>query len=350
MKSIFRYLPVIAGLLISIFTYGQSRPDSHAPIGVMGDHTHSQGEFMVSYRYMRMTMKDNLLDDNDISPDEIVTTISNRFSSIDGQPPTLRVVPTEMTMDMHMLGVMFAPSDRLTLMGMVNILSSSMDHTTYQGGMGTNVLGEFNTSSNGIGDISFSGLYKINQVFQANLGLSIPTGSIDRQDQILTPMNMQPSVRLPYPMQLGSGTLDLLPALVYFDKAEKSSWGAQVRGVIRLGENDNGYTFGNKLLTTAWGAYQLAPWISSSLRFGFQAIDAIEGIDPNIVAPVQTANPDFHGGHLMNGHVGVNLIGQNGFLLNQRLAIELGIPLWQSLNGPQLQTTSVLSLGWQYAF
>ena len=35
------------------------RPDSHAPIGVMGDHTHSAGEVMLSYRFMRMSMEGN---------------------------------------------------------------------------------------------------------------------------------------------------------------------------------------------------------------------------------------------------------------------------------------------------
>ena len=37
------------------------RPDSHAPIGVMGDHTHKQGEFMMSYRYMFMEMRPNYI-------------------------------------------------------------------------------------------------------------------------------------------------------------------------------------------------------------------------------------------------------------------------------------------------
>jgi len=35
------------------------RPDSHAPIGVMADHTHGKGEFMLSYRYMYMDMERN---------------------------------------------------------------------------------------------------------------------------------------------------------------------------------------------------------------------------------------------------------------------------------------------------
>jgi hypothetical protein len=32
------------------------RANAHAPIGVMGDHRHHQGELMFSYRYMRMWM------------------------------------------------------------------------------------------------------------------------------------------------------------------------------------------------------------------------------------------------------------------------------------------------------
>jgi hypothetical protein len=36
-----------------------ARPDSHAPIGVMGEHMHEAGGVMLSYRYMRMSMDGN---------------------------------------------------------------------------------------------------------------------------------------------------------------------------------------------------------------------------------------------------------------------------------------------------
>ena len=52
---------------------------NHAPIGVMGDHLHGQGEWMFSYRYMQMRMEDNLSGSAEISPDTIVTTQANRF-------------------------------------------------------------------------------------------------------------------------------------------------------------------------------------------------------------------------------------------------------------------------------
>lgn len=93
---------------------------SHAPIGIMGDHVHEKGEVMVSYRYMNMNMQGSRLTGEAISENTIVTTIPNRFFGAPGQPPTLRIVPTEMTMEMHMFGLMYAPSDGVTLMAMLN--------------------------------------------------------------------------------------------------------------------------------------------------------------------------------------------------------------------------------------
>jgi hypothetical protein len=77
---------------------GIFRADDHAPIGIMADHYHEAGEFMFSYRYMSMSMEDNLIGGSSVSPTQIATTVPNRFFGSPMQPPTLRVVPTEMTM------------------------------------------------------------------------------------------------------------------------------------------------------------------------------------------------------------------------------------------------------------
>ena len=52
-----------------------SRPDAHAPIGIMGDHIHKKGEVMFSYRYMRMEMSDLQDGTHDISrADSVLST------------------------------------------------------------------------------------------------------------------------------------------------------------------------------------------------------------------------------------------------------------------------------------
>ena len=85
----------------------------------MGDHRHATGEIMLSYRFMRMEMSGSQIGTTEVSPLQIATTVPNRFFGAPMQPPTLRVVPTEMTMDMHMFGAMYAPNDRVTFMAML---------------------------------------------------------------------------------------------------------------------------------------------------------------------------------------------------------------------------------------
>ena len=325
----------------------------HAPIGVMGDHTHEQGEFMLSYRFMHMDMQGNRTGTDSIDADTLVTTIPNRFFGRPMQPPTLRIVPTQMSMDMHMVGAMYAPTHWLTLMAMGMYIEKDMEHTTYMGGMGTNVRGSFKVKTDGIGDTRLSGLIKLYdgaaQRLHLNAGVSLPTGSTTKTHEILTPMGGHPTVRVPYAMQLGSGTYDLLPGITYRGNRQRWYWGGQYLGTLRLGK-DQGYALGDKHTLSGWLSYQWRPFISTSLRLHYHTLGRIDGMDPMIAGPVQTANPDNYGGDELNLSLGVNLIGQTGALAGQRLAVELSLPLQRDLNGPQMETDWTITAGWQYAF
>lgn len=334
------------------------RADGHAPIGVMGDHLHKKGEVMLSYRFMRMDMDGNRIGTSSVSPAEIATTVPNRFFGLPMQPPTLRVVPTDMSMDMHMFGAMYAPTDRVTLMAMIPYISKSMNHLTFAGPAGTTVLGGFQTNTQGLGDIKVSalvGIYDRNidgtsHRAHLNIGLSLPTGSITETDQILTPMGGRPTVRLPYSMQLGSGTYDLLPGITYSGHRGRMGWGAQARGVIRLDTNDEGYSLGDEYAVTAWASYQPTPAWSFSGRIEGKTLGRIDGQDPLIVGPVQTADPDNYGGETVMLFAGLNYAAQRGALRGYRFALEAGLPIYRDLNGPQLETDWTITAGWQYAF
>ena len=114
----------------------------------------------------------------------------------------------------------------------------------------------------------------------ANIGLSFPTGSIREKDRLPAPGGGNVRARLPYPMQLGSGTFDFLPGLTYLGHAGQISWGAQARGEIRLEENDEGYTKGNEYALTGWGAYEFNHWVSASLRLEWLQELNYRGSDP----------------------------------------------------------------------
>lgn len=310
------------------------RPDGHAPIMVMGDHIHKTGELMLSYRYMRMTMDGNRDGSHRLSEAEIVDP-SGEYQ--------FRVAPTDMDMEMHMFGAMYAPSDRLTLMAMIPYTELSMNHLTRSGH-------HFSTDSSGLGDIKISGLYSLYEAgsfwIHLNMGLSFPTGSISKKDQ--TPMGR---VRLPYPMQLGSGTYDFLPGITFHGQSERWSWGGQALATIRLGENSHDYTLGDRLELTTWVSRVFSRVVSGSLRLAWEDWGNIDGADPRLnPALVPTADPHRRGGRRLDLFTGLNLRIPSGFLKRHRLAIEAGRPLYQDFDGPQLETDWKVTAGWQYMF
>lgn len=310
-----------------------SRPDGHAPIGVMGDHVHSAGEFMFSYRFMRMQMEDSRVGTETVSNDEVLQQFM--------------VVPTEMPMDMHMVGAMYAPTDWVTLMGMTSFVSNSMDHLTRMGGT-------FETSSSGIGDTKISALipFLTEGQYRAHFtaGVSIPTGSIDETD--VTPASAPDEARLPYPMQIGSGTFDLLPALTLLGMTEKGSWGVQARATLRLGENDRGYAFGNRMDYTGWLAYRVFDGFSASARVSYSDWGDIDGSDPAYtnLNMVQTVRTDLQAGRMITVPLGVNYYFGEGALSGHRLLVEFAMPVYQDLDGPQMERQWDVTVGWQKSF
>lgn len=330
-----------------------------APMSIMGEHMHQKGDFMLSYRRMWMDMDGNRQGTDRINPVTIATTIPNRFSATAGQPPTLRVVPTKMTMDMHMVGGMYAPSDSLTLMVMGNYLEKDMDHITFAGGSGTTELGRFSTHTSGWGDTVVSGLVRLYEDHthhaHINLGVSLPTGSIDETGTVLAPSGATPLLRLPYAMQLGTGTYDLHPGITYTGQAGRWGWGAQYKAEIRLeDENDEGYAWGDKHSITAWSGYDWsdfdAPWLSTTAHVTARTQGKIDGIDPNILAPVQTADPDNYGGQTIEAGLGIIITPQSGILKDQNFGFDVSVPLYRDLNGVQLETDMTAVFGWKVAF
>ncbi len=312
--------------------WSAGRPDGHAPIPVMGDHMHGKGQWMFSYRYMYMNM-DELKQGND-------------DATFDDALEDYMVTPTSMPMNMHMLGSMFAPSDKITLMLMFNYLSMEMDHIT-------RMEGTFTTESSGFGDIQLAALFKFfnknQQTLHGQVGFSIPTGSVTESD--VTPASIPNETELPYPMQVGSGTFDPNLALTYLGQKESISWGSQLKGVFRFGENDRDYRYGNRYSLNNWLAVKAANWISLSARLEGLIVSEIEGADPNLnPMMVITADTNNSGGTYVNSGIGINTYISKGVLKNLRFGFEFGYPLYQDLNGIQLKTKETLTFGTQYSF
>jgi len=306
------------------------RPDGHGPINLMGDHMHSKGDLMFSYHYMGMFMKGALTGSEEISTE---TIFENYINS-----------PEKMKMDMHILSLMFAPSDEITLMLMANYTSKSMD-------IFTNTLEVFNTNSSGFGDISVMGLYKImyepKQAAHFNVGFSIPTGSIDQRDN--TPM--MNNTLLGYSMQLGSGTFDVIIGGTYFNQLENFSWGAQTLYKSRIGKNSKHYTLGDRAEATIWSAFKVSKKLSLSTSINYYKLKNLEGYDSDLNSMMNPLVNSINSGRSqIDFGIGSNYIIPSTSLNKLRLSIQASYPLYQNANGIQMRNTWSGVFGLKYSF
>ena len=314
----------------------KSRPDSHAPIGVMGDHGHKSREIMIAYRFMGMQMEGLQSGTESVEAADVLHDFM--------------AVPTQMSMRMHMLGAMFAPHDRGTLMVMTNYLQKHMDmtgahHST--GGAHGHAAMPHEMSSAGLGDTKVEAIlslwkwHKLSLI--GNAGVSLPTGSIEQTGE-----NKQ---ILPYPMQLGSGSFELRPGVTLAGYLGSWSYGSQLRGRLPLNTNARNYQYGNAYTATVWGARRLSAWLSLGARLRFAQWDTFTGSDADL-NPMMSPNhrADWRGGRQLTLAISGNLLVPTGALAGQRLAIEFQRPMYQDFTGTQLKTTWELMFGWQYAF
>jgi len=297
-------------------------------------HTHPKGEWMIGYHYMRMNMEGNLDGTSDVSVPEIFAE-------------GFMVAPTSMWMEMHMIHGMYGLTDKLTLMIVLPFERKSMDHVRAMG------LGQFTTTSGGISDLEFTALYSLWRTDRHRLigGLTItaPTGSIDVRGFV--PGMMGNPVRLPYPMQLGSGTWDFIPELTYIGQVPKWQWGANVGGTLRAGTNDNNYTLGNAYEVMAWGARKLTDWSSLNVRLKWSQWFNIDGADPQLnPMMVPTADPNRRAGRRLDFLAGLSVFTGSGKLEGLRLTVDGGTPIYQSLDGPQLETDWMVGAMLEWTF
>ena len=299
----------------------------YAPAMVMGDHPHSKGEWMLSYRYGEMYMEGNRNGNSDVATDVVLDSFM--------------VAPLRMDMKMHMFSVMYGVNDKLTFMGMLPYKILSMDHVNR---MGVN----FTTKSEGIGDAKLTGLYTLyhegNKKFLLNGGISIPTGGVDKRDDMPTGSNQ----KLPYPMQLGSGTYDVLPSVTYTDYFGLWSVGTQLNMVVHLGDNDRNYRLGDSYNLTFWGGRKINNFTSIFVRLDGKAWEDINGADDQLnPMMVATARSDLRAGKTIDFLLGIDFVVPGVKFKNQRFLIEGGVPLYQNLDGPQLKNDYKITAGWQ---
>ena len=320
------------------------RADDLAPAGIMVDHVHEKGKFGIAYGYMNMAMQGSQSGTSAVSNNAVWTNYT--------------VAPDKMNMQMHMLMPMYGITNRLTAMAMINynINTMSMD---LQPGVNpadvppccraaaiANANQPSKMKSSGLGDTKLYLLYNLlgsscNQRLVIGAGVSLPTGSIDAKGAT----NVGSNSLLGYNMQLGSGTYNLLPSIVYTAQLNRFTLGVAFQSNIKLGVNSHNYILGNEYSFSPWAAYKVASWASISLRAEGYYMGALYAYDAAInlnASTDPTANVYNYGSKkLINGLVGINLYAPKSFLKGLHLLVETGMPAYQNLAGRPFPTTVI---------
>lgn len=276
---------------------GRARVDDHAPIGVMADHFHKEGEWMISARGMFMDMND---------------------------PANTMMGPQSMDMDMGMLGVMYAPSDKLTLAGMIGYTKNAMDMIM----MGNPMQME----GDGITDLKLSAIvpfYKSEKSrFHVTIGTSIPLGETGARNAM--------GAALPLTMQPGKGSWGLMPSATYSQFENGWSFGFQLGGTFWLDDHGTGEKPGDMWYATGWSSVTLTDDISLSARLAYEDQSSWRG-----VAPMLGGARD-----RLRGFVGANFYVAD----RHRLGVEIGLPLSEDRGTNNLEAGTTILVGWQKAF
>ncbi len=302
-------------------------------VNVLATHTHLAGEWMIGYHPMVMNMTGTRAGTRRIADSEVLQNFM--------------VTPTSMRMNMQMLHLMYAPTDDLTLMVVAQHLRLSMDHLTRMGS-------RFTTEAAGLGDVRAEVFYNAygdvrQQGHRIVLGggVSLPAGSTEERGDTPAGRNQL----LPYPMQLGSGTFDLLPTVTYLGQTNRWTWLSQANATLRIGKNSSDYALGDRLRLTGWGSRQLTEWVAVNGQVEGQIWGNIDGANPGLnPALVPTADPTLRGGKRVDVAIGLDFYVARGTAHGNRLAVVLTLPVYESLDGPQLETTWHLAAGWSVTF
>ena len=305
------------------------------PIGVFGEEVHARGDVKLSYRIHRESFEDLMQGQDRVSGSTVAAAYPGGS------------IPTAFTSTSHIVELMWKPIDELTVLVTLPFIEKQLDQVEVATGQG------YSLSVGGFGDVVFSALYRVHvsngRRIHLNLGLSLPSGST--REAMTNPFSGGALERLPYLMQLGSGTLALEPGVTYNQNWKNFYWGAQMSGILQAGTNSEGYKRGNEYNLIGWLGTRMTPFWGASLRLSWlQSFDPSgeDGLLNPALSPL--ADTMAMGGRRLDVFLGTDVYTIGGFFRGMRLSIEAGLPVYQDLAGPQLGLDWTLNLGLQYAF
>lgn len=307
-----------------------SRHDDRPPLGVPWAQVLEAGELQLGYRYELQSF-DGLRDGRD---DLSSKGLSKKYGEI----------PEDMSWQSHTVELTYGWDETTSVFASLPFVSKDLEGRA-------DVGGDYEQESSGVGDLVLGVIHACCENEEGtgrlvlHFGLGLPTGSIDEEDD--APAGG--SQRLPYPMQLGTGTFDAYPGFYWVQSEESWAWGAGASWRLPIDRNDEGYAPGEVGLINLWASRPLTERLVGTVRIENVYWGDYHGEDDELDGAINPLNDEHRqGGHRTDLHGAlawdVDEAGRN------RLELDLGLPLAEWLDGPQMSTEWLLGFGWRYSF
>ena len=263
------------------------------------------------------------------------------------------IVPTYIKQSVHAFSIGREITNSFALSISVPFVKQSTQHISFIPG-----FAEFEIKSDGVGDIAVLSQYKFHRTATAHgsfgLGISFPVGSINRLGD--TPRAGTGTLeRLPYTMQIGSGTYDFLANIAY--ERDVNTWAVGLAGsaTIRTGMNNNGYRLGDNYGIEVSARYKAWARVRPALSVSLRTTQHIKGGDESLLVPgtpfpfgASITDPDNYGGE--KAKLGGSLTFCIKATCGLNFTIRAALPFYQNLDGIQLRERFSLSSAVNYSF
>ncbi len=253
-------------------------------------------------------------------------------------------VPRSLDVTVHTFEVAFAPHPRVTLVAELPVLKKELERVdTQTPGPCNSVVCEF--QADGVGDFRIAMIVPfIRKGFessQIHIGFGAPTGAIRRQGGT--------DRRLPYLAQVGNGSWDFEWGWTYKGELERIAWGGQVLGYHPLNRNGLNYRRGSRFTGRLWLAIRLFAEFDLTLRTEWEKENEIDGFDRSLQPSLDpTEDADRYDRSTIRVAPGLSL--PVPFFPGQRVGVEFAFPVYQDLDGPQLEEDWGVKAAWRWVY
>lgn len=251
------------------------------------------------------------------------------------------VTLTDMTIDIHSFHARWQPTGGFSFQASLPYVWQNTEMLTPGG--------PASSSTEGFGDLALRPTLhwylRSIHTLSAGLGLSIPTGDIQRDFT---------GTILPYAAQVTSGSYELRPQVDLtggFFGLKNWESGIGAAATLRLDDNEDGFKFGNIYSVDAWVKNRVTDWMDLTgyvLGTYWGGIDGVSNTLPIGMAP--PFDPTNYGGEMLEIGGRVRLLDPRSTDSDRHLSLRYAVPLYQDLNGIQLRVgwSMGISSGWSF--